>query len=260
MISPDLNPFDHEKTLRLGKLKEMAQQVQNRGRFDAPGALVTEGSFGRDVFFPPPAASTAGPPTVFAQVTGNSGSAYAWVQQTPQADGAWIDTPNGLAGSLSPLVNAAYEKNGGQNVAAGTIVVLEKGYLNPGDPGQEWLFDADATVQLSDRSLFFAGITNFSLSPPDVWIISSPTKGQVQIAINPDALGGNLEVQNQSGSETVLNVNDLIFSPDSDWQITQLSTGQAEVSRAKQTITIVTNVTCANGLLTVTKATFTCSV
>lgn len=69
-------------------------------------------------------------------------------------------------------------------------------------------------------------------------------------------------VQNTSGSQKVLNVNTLIFDPDSDWTITDLGNGKARVNRVKNTITVVTNVTCnANtGVIVVTTGQLTYSV
>jgi hypothetical protein len=77
---------------------------------------------------------------------------YSWEQRIPQPDGEWAepdpDTEGGLSGdngsTTGEIRSPAFALDGDESIAAGTIVVLVRGYQHDGGEtdegkGQEWL-------------------------------------------------------------------------------------------------------------------------
>jgi hypothetical protein len=75
----------------------------------------------------------------WAQITANSGGAYSWTEQLPQAGGTFIALPGGRSGTAT--VNPAYEESGNTQVPVNKYVQLNLGFFNQNSVGQEYLFN-----------------------------------------------------------------------------------------------------------------------
>ncbi|MGE3804148.1 MAG: hypothetical protein AB7K24_05700 [Gemmataceae bacterium] len=102
---------------------------------------------------------------------------YSWTQQQPVNGGSWNDYL--IAGSAAH--NPAYEINGREDVATGTVVVLWPGIM--GANGLEWYFDAAGALTTSGPPTFTQPVTIDTSTGSEPPLTLAPPEGQPHLLL-----------------------------------------------------------------------------